>query len=391
MHSTHLLELSSLGQSVTYDVCCVIKVAASSTPLFVITPSLRGQTWFGDADDFYSKQSKLGEGGYGIVYKGWHVKRSAGEQGDGLVMSRWTAASLDAEMKEERAIKVFGLKERDTGSQGNLDAFKAWTHEKEQLAIAKLHAGPGADCLIKFYQKVRSAHPFAVPNPNCEPRHRSQEEGCEASGNQKRKTYLLPFERCKGQLHDHPLKSEWDLIDKQREQLRLLFVLLQSLHKKQVVHKDLDLANVMVCEDGSWRLIDFGIAKGATGGSAAFTETPRAGRKLSVPMPLALAWSDGRVGDGGTYQPKIQDDVASLGVVLHAFLAKRKHYVVGDKKSSLPEVPLRNPTAIPYVVEPEPGQTRNHYCHFSPCSGPQPRLVVAQRCSDMGLSVSGRC
>ena len=149
---------------------------------------------------------------------------------------------------------------------------------------------------------------------------------------------MLPFERCKGQLHDHPLKSEWDLIDKQREQLRLLFVLLQSLHKKQVMHKDLDLANVMVCEDGSWRLIDFGISKGATGGSAAFTETSRHGHKLSVPMSLALAWSDGSVGEGGSYQPKIQDDVASLGVVLHAFLAEGKHYVVGDKKSVLPKV-----------------------------------------------------
>ena len=365
VHQTHLVELTGLGQSVTYDVCFVIKVAASSTPLFVITPRLRGKTFFGDANDFYSQRIKLGEGGYGIVYKGWHVKRDADKPGEGLVMSCWTEASLDANMKEDRAIKVFGLKERD----GDEEAFKAWNHEKAQLASAKLHAGPGADCLIKFYPKVRSAHLFAVPNLNfsratppalSRATPPSQEDGCEASGKQKRKTYLLPFERCKGQLHDLPLKSEWDLTDKQREQLRLLFVLLQSLHKKQVMHKDLDLANVMVCEDGSWRLIDFGIAKGATGGSAAFTETPRAGRKLSVPMPLALAWSDGRVGDGGTYQPKIQDDVASLGVILHAFLAESKHYVVGAAKSGLAVVPLRNPTAIPYVVAPKPGQTRNH-------------------------------
>ena len=156
VHQTHLVELTGLGQSVTYDVCCVIKVAASSTPLFVITPSLRGQTWFGDADDFYSKRSKLGEGSYGIVYKGWHVKRDAGEPGEGLVMSRWTEASLDANMKEDRAIKVFGLKDRDEDTA----AFKAWTHEMEQLAIVKRHAGPGIDCLIQFYPKVRSAHPL---------------------------------------------------------------------------------------------------------------------------------------------------------------------------------------------------------------------------------------
>lgn len=158
----HLVELTSLGQSVKYDVCCVIKVAASSTPLFVVTPRLRGQTWFGDANDFYSRRtsSKLGEGSYGIVYKGWHVKRDAEEPGEGLVMSRWTEASLDANMKEDRAIKVFGLKDRDEDTA----AFKAWTHEMAQLAIAKRHAGPGIDCLIQFYPKVRSA--FAVPNLN---------------------------------------------------------------------------------------------------------------------------------------------------------------------------------------------------------------------------------
>ena len=71
-------------------------------------------------------------------------------------MSRWTEASLDANMKEDRAIKVFGLKDRDEDTA----AFKAWTHEMAQLAIVKRHAGPGIDCLIQFYPKVRSAHPL---------------------------------------------------------------------------------------------------------------------------------------------------------------------------------------------------------------------------------------
>ena len=89
------------------------------------------------------------------------------------------------------------------------------------------------------------------------------------------------------------LKSEWDLNDAQRAQLRLLFALVQSLHKKGMVHKDLDLNNIMVCEDNSWRLIDFGSA------AAQISATPRFAHKLSVPMHVALRWFNGKqVSDG---------------------------------------------------------------------------------------------
>ena len=186
-----------------------------------------------------------------------------------------------------------------------------------------------------------------------------QEHGCLSSGKQGRKTYLLPFELCaKKALDQHALESEWNLTDQQRGQLRLLFVLLQTLHKNQVMHKDLDLRNVMVCDDDSWRLIDFGIAKGATGGSTALTQTSRPGHKLSVSMFLALAWKEGRVGEGGVYQPIFQDEVASIGVVLHAFLAERKHYAVGMVYRLLNEVPARllppHIPALPHTDQPEP-------------------------------------
>ena len=157
------------------------------------------------------------------------------------------------------------------------------------------------------------------------------------------------------------LSSEWDLKDQQRGQLWKLFLLLQSLHEHQVMHKDLDLVNVMVCEDETWRLIDFGISKGATAGGA-LTETSRPGHKLSAPMSLLAQWSAGGVGEErrGRYQPKLQHEVASLGVVLHAFLAKNKHYWVGEPRQ----------TAL--------DQARN------------PASFVAHRYSDMGLFFAGQ-
>ena len=144
VHSPQLVELTGLGQSVAYQARCVIKMATSATPLFVITPSVSAETRFGDAEDFYSKR-KLGEGSYASVFKGWHLNRGA--------MPQWTSATPLKDMQEDRAIKVFGLKAGDAED----DAFTYWNHEKQQLDLAKVHAGRGADCLIKFYPKVRSA------------------------------------------------------------------------------------------------------------------------------------------------------------------------------------------------------------------------------------------
>ena len=99
------------------------------------------------------------------------------------------------------------------------------------------------------------------------------------------------------------LKSEWDLTDAQRAQLRLLFALVQSLHKKGMVHKDLDLNNIMVCEDNSWRLIDFGSA------AAQISATPRFAHKLSVPMQVALRWFNmNQVGAGPVVSSAMASD-----------------------------------------------------------------------------------
>ena len=145
VHPPQLVELTGLGQSVAYEACCVIKMASSATPLFVITPAVSAETRFGDADDFYNSKRKLGEGSYASVFKGWHLKRDA--------MPQWTSATPPEQMTEDRAIKVFGLKDGDAEK----DAFDNWNREQEQLRLAKRHAGRGADCLIKFYPKVRSA------------------------------------------------------------------------------------------------------------------------------------------------------------------------------------------------------------------------------------------
>ena len=54
-------------------------------------------------------------------------------------------------------------------------------------------------------------------------------------------------------------------------------------------------------------------------------------------MALALELGDRKVGDGGTYRPKLQDDIGSLGVVLHCFLAGLKHYFIGKNMAEAVE------------------------------------------------------
>ena len=139
----HLIELTSLGQGIIYETCCRIQLLGLDIQTFVITPTLRGKTWFGDADDFYdrSEESELGSGGYGTVYKGWHLRRP-------LVS--------DANTKEDRAVKVFGLDSRNTDQE----AYTAWQHEKKELKHVRSLLEPSSDalrCMIKSYSKVCAA------------------------------------------------------------------------------------------------------------------------------------------------------------------------------------------------------------------------------------------
>jgi serine/threonine protein kinase len=82
---------------------------------------------------------------------------------------------------------------------------------------------------------------------------------------------------------------------------------LDYMHQHDVVHRDLKPGNIMVCDDGSLRVIDFGIAK-----TLAMRRVTFGGfsPKMGTPDYMAPEQIKGKRGD-------VRTDIYSLGVILY--------------------------------------------------------------------------
>jgi eukaryotic-like serine/threonine-protein kinase len=109
------------------------------------------------------------------------------------------------------------------------------------------------------------------------------------------------------------------------ESLRLFRNVCEAVlyaHQHAVIHRDLKPSNILVKEDGTIRLLDFGIAKQleTIGGAAEQTMT---GLRLMTPAYAAPEQMRGE-------QVGIQTDVYSLGVLLYELLAGRLPFDLTD-------------------------------------------------------------
>jgi len=140
------------------------------------------------------------------------------------------------------------------------------------------------------------------------------------------------------------------------ERLRLFREVCEAVlyaHQHAVIHRDLKPSNILVKDDGTVRLLDFGIAKQIENlGEAA--EQTRTGLRLMTPAYAAPEQIRGE-------QVGIQADVYSLGVVLYELLAGRLPFDVTaatpaqaekilteqepEKPSTAAEKPSRSSTA----------------------------------------------
>lgn len=123
---------------------------------------------------------------------------------------------------------------------------------------------------------------------------------------------------------------------------------LALAHTHGILHRDLKPANVLVAEDGSTRLADFGLAKRLHGESIRLTKT---GQLLGTPAYMAPEQANGSATDERT-------DVYGLGAVLHALLsggppfkAKSLIGVLAKVMDEAPEPLSDQPRAIQAVLK----------------------------------------
>jgi serine/threonine protein kinase len=124
---------------------------------------------------------------------------------------------------------------------------------------------------------------------------------------------------------------------------------VEYLHQHQVVHRDLKPQNVMLCNDGSLRIMDFGIAKAATSKRITFGGFSPT---LGTPDYMAPEQVKGQRGDERT-------DIYSLGAILYEMLTGRLPFegpnayaVMNARLAGDPVAPrAHNPALGPEVEE----------------------------------------
>jgi serine/threonine-protein kinase len=124
---------------------------------------------------------------------------------------------------------------------------------------------------------------------------------------------------------------------------------LEYLHRKGVVHRDLKPENVMLCQDGSIRILDFGIAKAEKARRLTLGDFPPA---MGTPDYIAPEQVQGKRGDS-------RSDIYALGAMLYEMTTGFPPYdgdnpyvVMNARLAGDPEAPRkRNPQLSPEMEE----------------------------------------
>jgi serine/threonine protein phosphatase PrpC len=166
---------------------------------------------------------------------------------------------------------------------------------------------------------------------------------------QKSRPYLV-MEFLSGRTLDKLMEETKPLPEKAAAQIASrICEALEHMHGRGIVHRDLKPQNIMICEDGSIRILDFGIAKAARMRRltfAGFSPT------MGTPDYMAPEQVNGRRGDQRT-------DIYSLGAILYEmvtgkvpFDGESPYVVMNIRTTGDPVAPRKlNPQLTPVMEE----------------------------------------